>query len=53
MTVFVMPPLPTVLILDGEEILGAKQNRMVNATILIAAHTKVKVPVSCVERIYT
>ncbi len=39
-----------VLILDGEEILGAKQNRMVNATILIAANTKVKVPVSCVER---
>ncbi len=39
-----------VLILDGEEILGAKQNRMVNATILIAANTKMKVPVSCVER---
>jgi len=39
-----------VLILDGEEILGAKQNRMVNATILIAAQARVKVPVSCVER---
>ena len=39
-----------VLILDGEEILGAKQNRMVNATILIAAKEKVEVPVSCVER---
>ena len=39
-----------VLIFDGEEILGAKQNRMVNATILIAAQTKLKVPVSCVER---
>jgi len=39
-----------VLILDGEEILGAKQNRMVNATILIAADQKTEIPVSCVER---
>ncbi len=39
-----------VLILDGEELLGAKQNRMVNATILIPAQEKVEVPVSCVER---
>lgn len=39
-----------VLILDGEELVGAKQNRMVNATVLIAAETEVKVPVSCVER---
>ena len=39
-----------VLILDGEEILGAKQNRMVNATTLVDAGKKTKVPVSCVER---
>lgn len=39
-----------VLILDGEEILGAKQNRMVNATTLVAAGLKTHVPVSCVER---
>lgn len=39
-----------VLILDGEELLGAKQNRMVNATILIPAQEKVEVPVSCVEQ---
>lgn len=39
-----------VLILDGEELVGAKQNRMVNATILIAAKTFLKIPVSCVER---
>ena len=39
-----------VLILDGEELVGAKQNRMVNATILIAARTSLKIPVSCVER---
>ena len=39
-----------VLILDGEEILGAKQNRMVNATILVATGKKTAVPVSCVEQ---
>jgi len=39
-----------VLILDGEEITGAKQNRMVNATILVAAGRKTAVPVSCVEQ---
>ncbi len=39
-----------VLILDGEEILGAKQNRMVNATILVASGKKTEVPVSCVEQ---
>lgn len=39
-----------VLILDGEEIVGAKQNRMVNATILVAAGKVTAIPVSCVER---
>ena len=39
-----------VLILDGEEIVGAKQNRMVNATILVAADRRTTVPVSCVEQ---
>jgi len=39
-----------VLILDGEELVGAKQNRMVNATILIAAESNLTIPVSCVER---
>lgn len=38
-----------VLILDGEELLGAKQNRMVNATIMVAAG-KTVIPVSCVEQ---
>ncbi|MEX2663818.1 MAG: DUF6569 family protein [Vicinamibacterales bacterium] len=38
-----------VLILDGEELVGAKQNRVVNLTILVAAHTTVTIPVSCVE----
>jgi hypothetical protein len=39
-----------VLILDGEEIVGAKQNRILNTTILISAGTEITVPVSCTER---
>jgi hypothetical protein len=38
------------LLLDGEEIVGAKQNRMLNATFLVATGTQVDLPVSCVER---
>ena len=39
-----------VLILDGEELVGAKQNRIVNTTILIPAMETVVIPVSCVEQ---
>lgn len=39
-----------VLLLDGEELIGARQNRIVNLTILAAAKTTVIIPVSCVER---
>lgn len=39
-----------VLILDGEELVGAKQNRIVNITILIQANTTTVIPVSCVEQ---
>ena len=39
-----------VLLLDGEELLGAKQNRILNTTVLIAAHADVGIPVSCVEQ---
>ena len=38
-----------VLIFDGEELVGAKQNRIVNATILVDVGTTV-LPVSCVEQ---
>ncbi len=39
-----------VLFLEGEELVGAKQNRIVNTSVLVAAHSKVKIPVSCVEQ---
>src|SRR5512135_117193 len=38
-----------VLVLDGEELVGAKQNRIVNLTILVPPHTRLPLPVSCVE----
>ena len=39
-----------VLIVDGEELIGAKQNRIVNTTVLIEANTTALLPVSCVEQ---
>ncbi len=38
-----------VLILDGEELAGAKQNRVLNTTVLIGAGKSYTIPVSCVE----
>jgi hypothetical protein len=47
---FVSNDLDTaVLLLDGEELVGAKQNRVVNLTILVPAKTSLSIPVSCVE----
>jgi hypothetical protein len=38
-----------VLLYEGEELLGAQQNRTVDAAVLVGAGMKVSVPVSCVE----
>ena len=39
-----------VLIIEGEELVGAKQNRIVNTSFLVAGKTEVVIPVSCVEQ---
>ncbi len=41
----------SVLLLDSEELVGAKQNRILNLTILVAAHSKLNIPVSCANRL--
>jgi ARG/rhodanese/phosphatase superfamily protein len=38
-----------VLLYEGEEVLGAQQNRTFDITVLVAAGATIKVPVSCVE----
>jgi len=39
-----------VLFLEGEELRGAKQNRVLNTSVLVAARSRTTIPVSCVER---
>ncbi len=39
-----------VLLVDGEELVGAKQNRTLNLTILVPAKSSVVIPFTCVER---
>jgi hypothetical protein len=38
-----------VLLVDGEELVGAKQNRVLNLSILVPAKHTMAIPVSCVE----
>lgn len=39
-----------VLLPDGQELCGAKQNRVLNTSVLCQPHSEIVVPVSCTER---
>ena len=39
-----------VLLYDGEELVGAKQNRILNVSVLVEAKSTLRIPVSCVEQ---
>ncbi len=39
-----------ILLVDGDELVGAKQNRVVNLSILVGAGKRIVIPVSCVEQ---
>jgi hypothetical protein len=39
-----------VLTLDGEQFIGARQNRMASRSILLPARSKTKIPVNCMEQ---
>ena len=40
----------SVLVIEGEELVGAKQNRTVNVSFLVPGKSKLVIPVSCVEQ---
>lgn len=39
-----------ILLYDGAEIVGAKQNRILNVSVLVAAGSTIRIPVSCTEQ---
>ena len=39
-----------VLLLDGEALVGAKQNRVLNTSILVNGNSEIVIPVSCTEQ---
>ena len=39
-----------VLFLEGEELIGAKQNRILNTSVLVSGKSEIQIPVSCVEQ---
>jgi hypothetical protein len=39
-----------VLLVDGEELVGARQNRILNVSVLVGAKRRIVIPVSCVEQ---
>jgi len=38
------------LLIEGEELRGAKQNRTINTTVLLKEHSETVIPVTCTER---
>ena len=39
-----------VFLMAGEQLVGCKQNRVVNASLMVPAHSEMPLPVTCVER---
>ena len=47
---FVNKSAGRVFLMAGEQLVGAKQNRVLNTSLLVEAATEVNIPVSCVEQ---
>ena len=39
-----------VFLMDGQELIGEKQNRILNTDVLVPAKSRIRIPVSCVEQ---
>ena len=44
------PGKSPLLLVEGEQFLGGKQNRSINVTVLVAAGATLKIPVTCLEQ---